>query len=164
MKQTPDFLYPTPFKYLNPRKNYGIIKRKVDIGEGYENYFTIEDEKIISRRKIKMEWIPLDELPNRILQYCKRYNFARKLKKKEPQILFIESRSATRDQLRQAKCFQIFITASDVEFLGFANSYFNEREFSLTFPDLENIHMKFLAEQMILSINTKKVSEVIRNF
>ena len=39
---------------------------------------------------------------------------------------------------------------------------FNEREFSLTFPDLENIHMKFLAEQMILSINTKKVSEVIR--
>ena len=142
--------------------------------------------------------------------------FARKLNKKEPQILFIESRSATRDQLRQknenpnyyflqfarasqvnlslydiiiideahslfmdasfsanqveplarwlreAKCFQIFITASDVEFLGFANSYFNEREFSLTFPDLENIHMKFLAEQMILSINTKKVSEVIR--
>lgn len=35
------------------------------------------DEKTISRRKIKMEWIPLDELPNHILQYCKRYNLTR---------------------------------------------------------------------------------------
>lgn len=26
-----------------------------------------------------MEWISLDELPNRILQYCKRYNLAREL-------------------------------------------------------------------------------------
>ena len=39
--------FPTPFsisqfgeegKYLNPRENYGIIKRKVGIGEGYEIY------------------------------------------------------------------------------------------------------------------------------
>ena len=36
-----------------------------------------DGEKITKRRKIKMEWIPLDELPNRILQYCKRYNLTR---------------------------------------------------------------------------------------
>ncbi len=36
-----------------------------------------EDEKIILRRKIKMEWIPLDELPNRILQYCERNGLTR---------------------------------------------------------------------------------------
>ena len=35
------------------------------------------DEKTISRRKIKMEWIPLDELPSHILQYCKRHELTR---------------------------------------------------------------------------------------
>lgn len=142
--------------------------------------------------------------------------FARKLGKTNPNILFIESRSATRDQLRQRvsnphytflqfsnattlsltdydiiiideahslfidsdfaarqmeplarwlrenKCFQIFITASDVEFLGLANTYFNNREFSLTFPDIDNIHMKIVAEQMILSISSKKLTTVVK--
>lgn len=142
--------------------------------------------------------------------------FARKLGKTNPNILFIESRSATRDQLRQRvsnphytflqfsnattlsltdydiviideahslfidsdfaarqmeplarwlrenKCFQIFITASDAEFLGLANTYFNNREFSLTFPDIDNIHMKIVAEQMILSISSKKLTTVVK--
>lgn len=142
--------------------------------------------------------------------------FARKLGKSNPNILFIESRSATRDQLRQRvsnphytflqfsnattlsltdydiiiideahslfidsdfaarqmeplarwlrenKCFQIFITASDAEFLGLANTYFNNREFSLTFPDIDNIHMKIVAEQMILSISSKKLTTVVK--
>lgn len=142
--------------------------------------------------------------------------FARKLGKSNPNILFIESRSATRDQLRQRvsnphytflqfsnattlsltdydiiiideahslfidsdfaarqmeplarwlrenKCFQIFITASDAEFLGLANAYFNNREFSLTFPDIDNIHMKIVAEQMILSISSKKLTTVVK--
>ena len=142
--------------------------------------------------------------------------FARKLGKPNPNILFIESRSATRDQLRQRvsnphytflqfsnattlsltdydiiiideahslfidsdfaarqmeplarwlrenKCFQIFITASDAEFLGLANAYFNNREFSLTFPDIDNIHMKIVAEQMILSISSKKLTTVVK--
>lgn len=142
--------------------------------------------------------------------------FARKLGKPNPNILFIESRSATRDQLRQRvsnphytflqfsnattlslidydiiiideahslfidsdfaarqmeplarwlrenKCFQIFITASDTEFLGLANAYFNNREFSLTFPDIDNIHMKIVAEQMILSISSKKLTTVVK--
>lgn len=38
---------------------------------------SIGDEKTISRRKNKMEWIPLDELPNRILQYCERNGLTR---------------------------------------------------------------------------------------
>lgn len=142
--------------------------------------------------------------------------FKEKLNKANPHILFIESRSVTRDQLRdkhinpnyvflqfaaastvdltqfdiivideahslfvdsdfaarqmeplarwlrESKCFQIYITASDIEFLGFANTYFQNREFSLTFPDLENLHVRFLAEQMILSINSKKLDRVIK--
>ena len=141
--------------------------------------------------------------------------FARKLGKCEPQILFVESRAATRDQLkgkkinknyhfyqfvatanldlaqfdiviideahslfmdsdfaarqieplarwlREAKCFQIFITASDIEFLGFANSYFNNREFSLTFPDLNLLHTKLEVEQMVLSVSTKSVKNIL---
>ena len=141
--------------------------------------------------------------------------FARKLKKAEPQILFVESRSATRDQLkikienenyhfyqfsfasklnlslfdiviideahslfmdsdfaarqmeplarwlREAKCFQIFITASDIEFLGFANSYFFNREFSLTFPDLNFLYTKLEVERMVLSINTKSTKTIL---
>lgn len=118
--------------------------------------------------------------------------FARKLNKENPQILIIESRSATRDQLRKknenpnytflqfvkaselnlsfydiiivdeahslfsdaefapritaplaqwlkkSQCFQIYITASDEEFISFANKYFDkEKEFCLTFPDLD---------------------------
>lgn len=141
--------------------------------------------------------------------------FARKLGKAEPQILFVESRAATRDQLkgkkinknyhfyqfvatanldlaqfdiviideahslfmdsdfaarqieplarwlREAKCFQIFITASDIEFLGFANSYFNNREFSLTFPDLNLLHTKLEVEQMVLSVSTKSIKSIL---
>lgn len=34
-------------------------------------------EKTTKRRKIKMEWIPLDELPNRILQYCEKNELTR---------------------------------------------------------------------------------------
>lgn len=141
--------------------------------------------------------------------------FKQKTNKLEPQILFIESRSATRDQLkgkminknyhfyqfaaaakldltqfdvvivdeahslfmdsdfaarqieplarwlREALCFQIFITASDIEFLGFANSYFNNREFSLTFPDLNLLHTKLEVEQMVLSVSTKSIKSIL---
>lgn len=57
MRQAPDFLYPTPFsipqfeeegKYLSAGENCGIIKRKVDIGEGYENYFIRRRRKNIT--------------------------------------------------------------------------------------------------------------------
>lgn len=36
-----------------------------------------DDEKATERRKQKMKWIPLDELPNRILQYCERNGLSR---------------------------------------------------------------------------------------
>lgn len=36
-----------------------------------------DGEKAIERRKQKMKWIPLDELPNRILQYCERNGLSR---------------------------------------------------------------------------------------
>lgn len=142
--------------------------------------------------------------------------FARKLNKKEPQILVIESRSATRDQLRQKNvnpnyyflqftrasqidlsfydiiiideahslfsdaefaprttaplaewlkkslCFQIYITASDVEFISFANKYFDkEKEFKLTFPDLSEAYVRYTAKEMYLSISSKTVDKVI---
>ena len=49
----------------------------MDIGEGYENYFIHRRRENHLTEGSKMEWIPLDELPNRILQYCKRYNLTR---------------------------------------------------------------------------------------
>lgn len=142
--------------------------------------------------------------------------FARKLNKKSPQILVIESRSATRDQLRKknenpnytflqfvkaselnlsfydiiivdeahslfsdaefapritaplaqwlkkSQCFQIYITASDEEFISFANKYFDkEKEFCLTFPDLDKAHVRYTAKEMYLSISSKTVDKVI---
>lgn len=36
-----------------------------------------DGEKATERRKQKMKWIPLDELPNRILQYCERNGLSR---------------------------------------------------------------------------------------
>ena len=142
--------------------------------------------------------------------------FARKLNKKEPQILVIESRSATRDQLRQKNvnpnyyflqftrasqidlsfydiiiideahslfsdaefaprttaplaewlkkslCFQIYITASDVEFISFVYKYFDkEKEFKLTFLDLSEAYVRYTAKEMYLSISSKTVDKVI---
>lgn len=144
--------------------------------------------------------------------------FQKKLNKEHPKILVIESRSATRDQLREAAfnpnyyflqfdaaskanleeydiiiideahslfsdsefapratapladwlrkslCFQIYITASDVEFIGFANSYFEkDKVFSLTFPDLSEAHVRYTAKEMYLSLSTKKVPTIIEN-
>lgn len=142
--------------------------------------------------------------------------FARKLGKAEPQILVIESRSATRDQqiirncnpnyhflqfktasnidlqkydiiiideahslftdsefaadavsplsawLKDNLCFQIFITASDIEFIQFAEKFFGkDKIFNLTFPDLNEAHCRYTAERMLLSVSTKKVSRVL---
>lgn len=142
--------------------------------------------------------------------------FARKLGKAEPQILVIESRSTTRDQLRlknanpnyhfyqfqmatnlnfnnydiiiideahslfsdaefaprataplaewlrKSLCFQIYITASDEEFIEFANRYFFDKEFELTFPNLEEVHVKYTAKEMYLSISTEQISTVLK--
>ena len=142
--------------------------------------------------------------------------FARKLKKAEPQILVIESRSTTRDQLRQKNtnpnyhffqfqaasnlnfntydiiiideahslfsdaefaprataplaewlrkslCFQIYITASDIEFIEFANKYFFNKEFELTFPNLDEAHVRYTAKEMYLSISTEKISTILK--
>ena len=142
--------------------------------------------------------------------------FARKLKKAEPQILVIESRSTTRDQLRQKNtnpnyhffqfqaasnlnfntydiiiideahslfsdaefaprataplaewlrkslCFQIYITASDIEFIEFANKYFFNKEFELTFPNLNEAHVRYTAKEMYLSISTEKISTILK--
>ena len=142
--------------------------------------------------------------------------FARKLKKTEPQILVIESRSTTRDQLRKKNtnpnyhffqfqaasnlnfntydiiiideahslfsdaefaprataplaewlrkslCFQIYITASDIEFIEFANKYFFNKEFELTFPNLDEAHVRYTAKEMYLSISTEKISTILK--
>ena len=142
--------------------------------------------------------------------------FARKLKKAEPQILVIESRSTTRDQLRKKNtnpnyhffqfqaasnlnfntydiiiideahslfsdaefaprataplaewlrkslCFQIYITASDIEFIEFANKYFFNKEFELTFPNLDEAHVRNTAKEMYLSISTEKLSTILK--
>lgn len=142
--------------------------------------------------------------------------FARKLKKAEPQILVIESRSTTRDQLRKKNtnpnyhffqfqaasnlnfntydiiiideahslfsdaefaprataplaewlrkslCFQIYITASDIEFIEFANKYFFNKEFELTFPNLDEAHVRYTAKEMYLSISTEKISTILK--
>ena len=142
--------------------------------------------------------------------------FARKLKKAEPQILVIESRSTTRDQLRKKNtnpnyhffqfqaasnlnfntydiiiideahslfsdaefaprataplaewlrkslCFQIYITASDIEFIEFANKYFFNKEFELTFPNLNEAHVRYTAKEMYLSISTEKISTILK--
>lgn len=142
--------------------------------------------------------------------------FASKLKKAEPQVLVIESRSTTRDQLRQKNtnpnyhffqfqaasnlsfntydiiiideahslfsdaefaprataplaewlrkslCFQIYITASDIEFIEFANKYFFNKEFELTFPNLDEAHVRYTAKEMYLSISTEKISTILK--
>lgn len=142
--------------------------------------------------------------------------FARKLGKEKPQILVIESRSTTRDQLRQKNtnpnyhffqfqmaanldfnnydiiiideahslfsdaefaprataplaewlrkslCFQIYITASDIEFIEFANKYFFNKEFELTFPNLDEAHVRYTAKEMYLSISTERISTILK--
>lgn len=142
--------------------------------------------------------------------------FCRKLQKAKPQILVIESRAATRDQLqlqntnsnyhfyqfqaasmlilsnydliiideahslfsdsefapqstaplaewlKKSLCFQIYITASDEEFISFANRYFNKKEFKLTFPNTNEVHCRYTAKSMYLSINAEKVDKIIK--
>lgn len=141
--------------------------------------------------------------------------FRRKLGKEEPQVLVVESRAVTRDQLREKNtnpnytflqfavasnvnlagydiiiideahslfsdaefaprttapladwlkkslCFQIFITASDVEFVDFANAYFDNKELQLTFPDLSEAHVRYTAKEMYLSISVEPVTKII---
>ena len=144
------------------------------------------------------------------------YNlFKKKLHKPAPQILVIESRAVTRDQLRnknvnnnytflqfaaasntnlagydiiivdeahslfsdaefaprttapladwlrKSLCFQIYITASDVEFVEFANTYFDNKELQLTFPDLTEAHVRYTAKEMYLSISVEPVTKII---
>ena len=59
------------------------------------------------------------------------------------------------------KCFQIYVTASDQEFLAFAQDYFDEHEFCLTFPNLNEIHVRYLVQKMIISVNVRKTEVVI---
>jgi len=47
------------------------------MGRGYENYLIYERRENHLTEENKMEWIPLDELPNRILQYCERNKLTR---------------------------------------------------------------------------------------
>lgn len=142
--------------------------------------------------------------------------FCRKLNKKRPQILVIESRAATRDQLqlqnansnyhfyqfqaasmlilsnydliivdeahslfsdsefapqstaplaewlKKSLCFQIYITASDEEFISFANRYFDKKEFKLTFPNTNEVHCRYTAKSMYFSISAEKVDKIIK--
>lgn len=142
--------------------------------------------------------------------------FRRKLQKAKPQILVIESRAATRDQLqlqntnsnyhfyqfqaasmlilsnydliiideahslfsdsefapqstaplaewlKKSLCFQIYITASDEEFISFANRYFNKKEFKLTYPNTNEVHCRYTAKSMYLSISAEKVDKIIK--
>lgn len=60
------------------------------------------------------------------------------------------------------RIFQIYITASDIEFINFAAHYFTQKEFALTFPDLENVYIKHIAEKMIVSVNCAKTKEVVK--
>lgn len=57
--------------------------------------------------------------------------------------------------------FQIYITASDVEFIKFAARYFAHKEFALTYPDLDNVYVKHHADKMILSVNCAKTKAVV---
>ena len=142
--------------------------------------------------------------------------FSRKLQK-EPRVLFIESRSATRDQIiekqlpstykiiqysnihydkninenydiiiideahsifvdspfaeattelfewliHDCKIFQIYITASDIEFINFLEHSELQRELNLTFPNLEEEHVRFVANEMRIILSTKKTKEII---
>lgn len=64
--------------------------------------------------------------------------------------------------LRDNLCFQIYITASDIEFIQFAEQFFGkDKIFNLTFPDLNEFHCRFTAEKMYLSVSPKKVSYVL---
>lgn len=63
--------------------------------------------------------------------------------------------------LNYCRIFQIYITASDIEFIQFAKKFFIEKDFLLTFPDINKVYAKYLAQKMILSINTIKTEKVI---
>lgn len=63
--------------------------------------------------------------------------------------------------LSYCRIFQIYITASDIEFIQFAKKFFTEKDFLLTFPDINKVYTKYLAQKMILSINTIKTEKVI---
>ena len=87
----------------------------------------------------------------------------------EAHSLFTDSEFAARstaplcDWLKNdCNVFQIYITASDLEFIDFAEHYFVEKEFQLTFPNIEEeSHVRYCAQQIVLSINTRKTESVI---
>lgn len=63
--------------------------------------------------------------------------------------------------LNHCRIFQIYITASDIEFIKFAEKYFINKEFLLTFSDINKVYVRYLAQKMILSVNTIKTEKVI---
>lgn len=86
----------------------------------------------------------------------------------EAHSLFSDSEFAPRttaplaEWLRKSLCFQIYITASDEEFISFANKYFTNKEFNLTFPDLNEAHVRYTAKEMYLSVSVEKVNNVVQ--
>lgn len=58
---------------------------------------------------------------------------------------------------------QIYITASDEEFVRFAERYFTNKELFLVFDDLSQFHYYHRAKEIILSISTNRLEEVISN-
>ena len=63
--------------------------------------------------------------------------------------------------LNKSLCFQIYITASDLEFIGCASFYFDNKEWQPTFPDLENLHTRYVVETLYLSVSIKDVTSII---
>lgn len=57
--------------------------------------------------------------------------------------------------------YQIYITASDEEFLSYCNAFHLEKTFDLTYPDMDEMNVRYLAQKMILSINSVKTAQVI---
>lgn len=65
------------------------------------------------------------------------------------------------DWLNKSLCFQIYITASDIEFAGFAYSYFDNRDFQFTFPNLSEAHVRYTTKEMYLTVSSEKVEKII---
>lgn len=59
------------------------------------------------------------------------------------------------------RIYQIYITASDTEFISFAEQFFDDHEFDLTFPDLNELHAHYTAQHLVLSPTGEKVDKII---
>lgn len=60
------------------------------------------------------------------------------------------------------KLFQIYITASDMEFITYAEEFQFKKEFHLTFPDMREAHARYAAQTMVLSINADSTTKVLQ--